>query len=209
MYTVWLYLNFIDFHIPSPTFIYVKITQATSFAGGGWTQATRIYCYPAPSTHSPLICLYRYSALLVLFCLQLPYFTLLHLSLRTFTLLHLPLVTFSNCSSSDSDSPEFLYVALKSFSKPMLQCFICCFALRLQKNPMIMGKISIFITKWNTTQRIKHWSNVSWRNSCHTQKLQEIWAKTTKSNQIYPWFKFYLAIVLGYGNVRWVWNNGK
>ena len=47
-----------------------------------------------------------------------------------------------------------------------LQITFCCFSSDKKKTmAMIMGKISIFITKWSTKQRIKHWSNVSWRNS--------------------------------------------
>ena len=43
-----------------------------------------------------------------------------------------------------------------------------------------MSKISVFITKRNAKKQLKHWSNVSWRNSRLHAKLQWIWVKTTK-----------------------------
>ena len=50
-----------------------------------------------------------------------------------------------------SNSPEVLHVALNSFRKR----FICCFAHCLQLTSMIMGKISVFITKQSAKQEIQ------------------------------------------------------
>ena len=51
-----------------------------------------------------------------------------------------------------------------SVQEMLPQCFICCFMLHLYYKKltyMIMGKISIFMTKRSAKQWVKCWSNVS------------------------------------------------
>lgn len=56
-------------------------------------------------------------------------------------------------------SDEFLHVALNSIRKRCSN--VSSPAFHLQQKPVIMGKISLFITKQSAKHRIKHWSKVS------------------------------------------------
>ena len=54
-------------------------------------------------------------------------------------------------------------MALNSFRKqiaPTNVNLLLCTLFAIKKQSMIMGKISIFITKQSAKQQIKHWSNV-------------------------------------------------